>query len=97
VYSAVLSSAAKRSLANLANSVPKSLRGNRITIIGYVGASGFTITDLSLSRARAQAVAAYLKSIGLRGFYRVDAGGAADVAGPAARYASIVLMPAASR
>ncbi len=49
-----------------------------VRVRGYVQRSSDTTNDMSLSRARAHAVAQYLRSLGLRADYRVTGAGAAS-------------------
>ena len=83
--SAALDSTARRALDALVKGRKASIQ--RVVVDGYVQASDTTLNDLPLSRARANAVADYLKSIGVSGATVTRARGIAPESGSAARKA----------
>lgn len=78
-----LTPAGKADLARLARKVGSAKA--QVIVVGLVQPSGLSSNDKSLSAARARAVAAYLKSLGVKGDYTVRGGGRASVTGAAAR------------
>lgn len=92
VLSAKLSNQAKKSLDRLIARIPDRTRSNRIRIVGFVGPSPISSNDESLSRARARSVAKYMRSKGVRGTYRLVAGGVAK-GGATARRADVTVQP----
>ena len=92
VLSAKLSKQAKKSLDRLIAKIPDKSRSNRIRVVGFVGPSPISSNDESLSRARAMSVAAYMRSKGVKGTYRLVAGGVAK-GGATARRADVTVQP----
>jgi uncharacterized repeat protein (TIGR02543 family) len=64
----------------------------RTTVVGFVQPVGTTRNDTSLSRARAKAVAQYLKVLGLQGTYSVRGDGRAEQPGPVSRRAEVTVL-----
>lgn len=83
--SAKLTDAAKRSLDRFALGVPKTAKGIRVNVTGFVQPTVFTGNDRSLSAARAKVVSAYLRGKGLKGAYVVSGKGRAMQTGATAR------------
>lgn len=78
--SPVISEQGKRALDALAKKVGRSDKaGKRAVVVGFVQQTSSTRNDDSLSTRRARAVAAYLKSKGVKGEYQVRGEG---IAGP---------------
>jgi uncharacterized repeat protein (TIGR02543 family) len=78
--SPVISDQGKRALDALAKKVGRSGKaGKRAVVVGFVQQTSSTRNDDSLSTRRARAVAAYLKSKGVKGLYQVRGEG---IAGP---------------
>jgi len=57
----------------------------KVVVIGFVQPTSSTANDRSLSTRRARVVAKYLRSLGLKGRYRVRGDGAARDSGASAR------------
>lgn len=76
---------AQRSLTQLARSIPKSAKGVRVNVTGFVQPTSYSGNDKSLSTARARAVSQYLRTRGLSGTYTVSGKGKALQRGPSAR------------
>lgn len=93
VYFAPLSSVLdKADKAKLRSLVRKSgLKATKVQIVGYVQKGGASTNDQALSLARAQAVASYVRSLGLKGAYVVKGGGVASVPGAKARNARVTI------
>jgi outer membrane protein OmpA-like peptidoglycan-associated protein len=81
--SAELSATARATLAALVERTPGTAQ--KVVVIGFVQPTSSTENDRSLSTRRAGAVANYLRSLGLKGRYRVRGDGAAREAGATAR------------
>jgi hypothetical protein len=80
-----LSASAKDSLNQLVSGIPKSAKGVRISVTGFVQPTSYSGNDRALSAARAKVVSAYLHSKGLKGAYVVSGKGKALQRGPVAR------------
>ena len=65
--------------------------GVRTVVVGFVQPVGTAANDMSLSVARAKTVAAYLKSLGLRGAYSVKGNGRATETGAEARRVEVAV------
>ncbi len=83
--SAWLSAPTRRSLDQLVRGIPKSAKGVRVNVTGFVQPTSFSGNDRALSAARAKAVSSYLHSKGLKGAYVVSGKGKALQRGPVAR------------
>lgn len=83
--SAWLSAPTRKSLDQLVRGIPKSAKGVRVNITGFVQPTHYTGNDRALSAARAKAVSSYLHSKGLKGAYVVSGKGKALQRGPVAR------------
>lgn len=85
-YSAELSSSAKQALRALVRRSADS-HLSAVTVRGYVRPTAVTSNDASLSRARAQAVARYLRRLGIEVTIDAKGLGSAGFNGPSARKA----------
>ena len=89
--SSALLSLAKKVLGGLASKV-KAIGGeNRIKVTGWVQRTADTSRDMELSRARAAAVVAYLKKLGVKGAYVSRAAGIAVEKSEAARRVDVLI------
>lgn len=89
VMSAKLTGAAKRELRTLVKRTGK--QASIVAVVGKVQPTNVTANDISLSKARAHAVAKYLRALGLKGAYSMHGAGRAQEMGAKARRVSIVI------
>jgi outer membrane protein OmpA-like peptidoglycan-associated protein len=87
--SSQLNAAGKKQLDAVVVKVGK--RSANVTVTGYVQASSNSSNDKTLSTARAQAVAKYLRAQGLRGSYTVTGAGISNSPAAQARSARVVV------
>ncbi len=73
--SAVLTAAAKKTLRGLVKAFRAAGTVETVRITGFVQPSGSTANDISLSRARAVSVRAYLKQLGVKAAFTIKASG----------------------
>jgi uncharacterized repeat protein (TIGR02543 family) len=85
--SATLNAASKKSLQSVVKKTGKKV--NTAVVVGFVQPVGPQDNDQSLSTARARTVAAYLKSLGMRGTFKVKGDGRAEESGAQARRVDI--------
>lgn len=88
-YSAALTTSAKKALRALAQGRARAT--TKIVSIGYVQPNNTTANDKSLSTQRAKAVAAYLRTLGVKGTITTRGDGIANQTGPAGRKAIVTL------
>jgi len=79
----------KKQLDKLIAKLPAGAKKVRVMVAGYVPPSSSTAHDKSLSRARAKAVAKYLKSHGVTGAYTVTGRGVSSAPGSHGRDAQV--------
>jgi len=89
--SAKLTAATVKSIRNLVNSVPAGATNVKVKVTGYVQPTAARNNDRSLSLARAKAVTAKMKQLGLSGTYTTRGNGRASTTGSTARKATIVV------
>jgi outer membrane protein OmpA-like peptidoglycan-associated protein len=87
--SARLSSTAKASLKALVKG--RGASATRSVVVGYVQPAGTSSNDKALSTQRAKAIAAYLRSLGLKGTVTTRGDGVAKESGAAGRKAVIAI------
>lgn len=91
VLSPALSDAAKASLRKVASKAKSGAGVVRSVVVGYVQPTNASGNDQSLSGARADAVAAYLRSLGVKGVYVVRGDGKASQSGATARRVNVAV------
>ena len=89
VMSPVVTPAGKAALRALVKRTGKS--GFKNVMVGFVQASSVTSNDLTLSLLRAKRVAAYLRSIGLKGAFTLRGAGVAKQPGALARRVNVTI------
>lgn len=82
----------KKQLDKLVAQLPDGARKVRVTVAGYVQPSATTANDMSLSNARAKAVAKYLKDHGVTGAYIVAGHGISSAPGSQGRQAQVRIV-----
>jgi outer membrane protein OmpA-like peptidoglycan-associated protein len=85
VLSSVVTPAGEADLRALVKSVPKAALDVKVSVVGYVQPTSRVANDESLSLSRARNTAAELKSLGLKGAYKVKGNGQAKQTGAVAR------------
>jgi len=91
VLSPALDAKAKTTLRGVARTATSGAGATRSVVVGYVQPTSASSNDGALSTARAQAVAAYLRSRGVKGVYVVRGDGKAKEAGATARRVNIAI------
>ncbi len=91
-FSAKLTKSAKRQLDTVVKRLPTK-SNNLVRIAGFVGPGGSIGHVNALSKARAESVARYLRSEGVRGKYILKVGGNASPNTPSARRANVLVIP----
>ena len=91
-YSAALTKSAKGELNLLLKQLPTK-SNNFVRVVGFVGPGGSVNNAKTLSKARSESVARYLRSKGIRGEYDLTAGGSATSLAPAAQRTKITIFP----
>ena len=89
--SAVLTDASVAKLSAAVKKVPKRVSKVTVQVVGYVQPTSGTGNDRTLSTARAKAVAAELKALGIKGQFVVSGRGQATQSGAAARRVEVVI------
>jgi outer membrane protein OmpA-like peptidoglycan-associated protein len=87
--SAHLTGTAKSSLKALAKG--RAATATKSVVVGYVQDSGLTSNNQTLSTQRAKAIAAYLRSLGLKGTVTTRGDGVAKETGSAGRKAVVTI------
>jgi outer membrane protein OmpA-like peptidoglycan-associated protein len=85
VLSSAVTPAGEADLKALVKSVPKAALDVNVSVVGYVQPTSRVANDESLSLSRARNTAAELKSLGLKGAYKVRGNGQAKQTGAVAR------------
>lgn len=91
VLSPELDARAKASLRSVAAKVRSGDGAVRSVVVGYVQPTGGSANDGALSAARARAVAAYLRTLGVKGVYVVRGDGRASESGAQARRVNVAI------
>lgn len=91
VLSPELSAGAKTELGKIATKATSGTGTVRSVVVGYVQPTLGVSNDQTLSGARARAVAAYLRSLGVRGVYVVRGDGKAKETGATARRVNVAV------
>ena len=89
--SSALSDGAKATLRQIAKRATSGAGVTRSVVVGYVQPTSISTNDQALSTARAQAVASFLRSQGVKGVYVVRGDGRAKQAGSKARRVNIAV------
>jgi outer membrane protein OmpA-like peptidoglycan-associated protein len=95
-FSAKLTKSAKRGL-DLIIEQPRTRSDNLVHIVGFVGPGGSISHVKTLSEARANTVARYLRSNGVRGRFVLKSGGRGPGDGPLAWHARVLVIPQQGR
>ena len=91
VLSPELSAGAKAELGKVAAKATSGTGTVRSVVVGYVQPTSGVSNDQALSGSRAHAVAAYLRSLGVRGVYVVRGDGKAKETGATARRVNVAV------
>ena len=91
VLSPVLSRKSKAILRKAARTALAGKGVQKSVVVGYVQPAGASSNDQALSQARADAVASYLRSLGVRGVYLVRGDGKASQVGSQARRVDVAI------
>ena len=73
--SSTLTKEARQTLRNMVNNLPDGADVRRINITGFVQPAGFSWNNKSLSEARAKSVKSFLKTLGVKGQWKIAARG----------------------
>ncbi len=92
VFSAKLTKSAKRHLHALVTRLP-TRSTNLVRVVGFAGPGYSNSVVKALSKARAESVARYLRSKGVRGKYVLKVGGYAPANATPAQRASVLVIP----
>jgi len=91
-FSAKLTEPSKRALNTFVKQ-PRNRSSHLVRIVGFVGPGGSVSHVKTLSKARAESVARYLRSKGIRGKYVLQSGGNSSGDGPLAWHADVLVIP----
>jgi outer membrane protein OmpA-like peptidoglycan-associated protein len=73
--SSTLTKEARKTLRNMVNNLPEGATVRRINVTGFVQPAGFSWNNKSLSEARARNVKRFLKTLGVKGQWKIAARG----------------------